>query len=140
KSESGYVRSIWDSCFTQTQAQTGGVVIPPGAPSPPFVFHTMHTPWEVSYRIEKMTKRMDKAIGKADASIERAKSHARRERAREKRRMLEEDKMRFIADEQAAYQAEVDRYERELPLFIRSYQEHPTPPPQAEYAFMASYY
>jgi site-specific DNA-cytosine methylase len=140
QSESGYVRSIWEACFTQTQAQTAGIVVPPGDFTPPFIFHTLRTPWEVNHKLDKASERIDKAVEKLDRAIERAKSTIKREQALEKRRALLEQRERSPMNEWSAYQAEVERYKRELPLFLRSYRERPTPPAQAKHAFAASYY
>jgi hypothetical protein len=114
------VRSIWDAGFTQTQAQTAGLVVPSHAPAPPFIFHTLRTRDEVECEIAMTLKRRD--------------------RAPRRTRWSEEGKASYVAATWSAYDAQVQRYQQELAIFQRSYRDRSTPPPQAERAFVASYY
>jgi DNA (cytosine-5)-methyltransferase 1 len=113
ESESAYVRSIRDVCFTQTTAQTTSLLVPPGTKEHPFIFHILRTPEEA----EKVIKH-----------------HIRR------KRLKGIQAEQYQAEQKVLYQQECQRYPQELATYLRSYRETPHIPKEARHAFVASYY
>ncbi len=113
ESESAYVRSIRDVCFTQTTAQTTSLVVPPGAKGRPFIFHILRTPVEVEKTIKQQIRR---------------------------NRLKGVQAEQYRAEQEAQYQQERERYPQELATYLRSYRETPHIPEEVRHAFVASYY
>ena len=120
KATGARVRPLWEVSFTQTQAQTLGVVVPPKVPSPSFTFHTLRTGFDLMHEIEKGVKRFKNSKRRA--------------------RLAGEQQSSYISSALATYREQVDRYLEELEVYRKSYLQAPLAPAVARDAFVASYY